>query len=63
MAYWYNVKTDQVETDENRSPDADVLGPYETRQAAERALATSKQRNDTQDARDAAWNGDDQTPS
>jgi hypothetical protein len=61
MAYWYNVKTAQVETDENRGPAADVLGPYETRQAAEAALATSKQRNDAQDASDAAWNGDDQT--
>ena len=63
MAYWYNVKTGQVETDENRSRDADVLGPYETRQAAEGALAAAKQRNDAQDASDAAWNGDDQKPS
>lgn len=63
MAYWYNVKSGQVETDENRSPDTDVLGPYETRQAAEGALATSKRRNDAQDANDTAWNGDDQTPS
>jgi hypothetical protein len=63
MAYWCNVKTRQVETDENRSPDADVLGPYETRQAAEGALAASKQRNVAHDASDTAWNGDDQTPS
>ena len=33
MPYWYNVDTGQVETDDNRSQDDKVLGPYPTREA------------------------------
>ena len=30
VAYWYNIATKQVETDDNRSRNDDVMGPYET---------------------------------
>ena len=30
MAYWFNIETQQVETDDNRSQGEDVMGPYET---------------------------------
>ena len=39
MPYWYNVDTGQVETDDTRSQDANVLGPYDTEDGAAHALA------------------------
>ena len=59
MAYWYNVTTKSVETDANRSRDADVLGPYATREAAEAAIETAHKRTEEQDAEDRRWRGDD----
>ena len=59
MAYWYNVSTGRVETGKKRSRDADVLGPYPTREAAEHALETARKRTEANDAADAAWNDDE----
>ena len=36
MPYWFNVDTGQVETDDNRSQDATVMGPYDTEDARRR---------------------------
>lgn len=59
MAYWYNVKTRLVETDDDRSESDDLLGPFATRGDAEQALATSKAHGRAAEASDAAWNQDD----
>ena len=56
MAYWYNVKTRLVETDEDRSGSNDLLGPFATRVDAEQALATSEAHSRAAEASDAAWN-------
>ena len=40
MPYWFNVDTGQVETDDNRSQDANVMGPYDSHEAAANALQT-----------------------
>ncbi len=55
MPYWYNVDTGQVETDDTRSQDATVLGPYETREAAAQALQTAREKTEQWDAEDREW--------
>ena len=57
MAYWYNTTTKQVEADESRSRNDDVLGPYDTEDEARNALATAAQNTEKWDAEDRAWNG------
>lgn len=52
MAYWYNVKTRQVETDDNRSRDEDVMGPYQSEADAQNALATAQARTEAWDEED-----------
>jgi hypothetical protein len=59
MAYWYNVSTKQIETDENRSAAANLLGPYATREQAEGAIEASHNRTERDDDADKRWNGDD----
>ncbi|MGC5047756.1 SPOR domain-containing protein [Micrococcus porci] len=55
--YWFNVRTHQIE----EGPQSDwreLLGPYQTRQDAENALARVQARNeaaDAEDAHDDAW--------
>ena len=55
MSYWYNVATGQVETDETRDRDANVLGPYDTQEAARNALATARERTAQWDEEDREW--------
>lgn len=55
MSYWFNVDTGQVETEETRSQDADVLGPYETHEAAAAALTTARENTERWDAEDREW--------
>ncbi|MHA7304621.1 SPOR domain-containing protein [Arthrobacter sp. TMN-49] len=47
--YWYNVETHQVEKDA-QSGWRSLIGPYETRQEAEAALAKVRERNEAADA-------------
>lgn len=56
MAYWYNVITRQVETDEHRSAASDLLGPYDTEDQARAAISTAHARSE---AYDEAWADDD----
>ena len=58
MAYWYNVATGKVETDDQRSASNDLLGPFDTLHDAENALATSRTHRRSADAADAEWNQD-----
>lgn len=58
MAYWFNIATGQVESDDNRSQNADVMGPYDTEAEAASALATARAKTeawDEEDRRDAEW--------
>ncbi|KGN34558.1 methionine aminopeptidase [Knoellia sinensis KCTC 19936] len=57
MAYWYNIQTKQVETDENRSRNDDVMGPYATEDEARNALSSAAENTEQWDAEDKAWEG------
>jgi hypothetical protein len=47
--YWFNVRTHEVEVDA-QSDWRQLIGPYETRAEAERALEKVQQRNKSWDA-------------
>lgn len=55
MQFWYNVATGQVESDDERSPGADVLGPYDTAEEAAHALESARRRTQEWDAQDREW--------
>jgi hypothetical protein len=55
MPYWYNVDTGEVETDETRSQDATVLGPYDTHEAAAAALQHARENTERWDEEDREW--------
>ncbi len=59
MPYWFNVDTRQVETDETRSQDANVLGPYDSEQDAANALQRVAENNDEWDEQDRRWDDSD----
>ena len=56
MPYWYNVDTRAVETDETRSQNANVLGPYDTEEAAANALQHARENTERWDEEDREWN-------
>jgi len=51
--YWYNTQTRQVE-EGHQSDWRNLLGPYGTRDEAENALTTARQRTEKWDAEDRA---------
>lgn len=55
MDYWYNVSTGQVETDENRSQGAHLMGPYASEAEAARALDRARARTEKWDEEDREW--------
>ena len=55
MPYWFNVDTGQVETDDDRSQDANVMGPYDSHDAAANALQTAKVNTERWDREDKEW--------
>ena len=57
MPYWFNVDSGQVETDDTRSQDANVMGPYDTQEAASKALATARSNTEKWDREDKEWGG------
>jgi hypothetical protein len=54
--YYFNTRTGLVEDLEGKSPSRDLLGPYTTREEAERALTTAHERTEKWDEEDRAWN-------
>lgn len=56
--YWFNTRTGKVEVTEEKSPSRDLLGPYATREEAERALEIARARTQKWDREDAVWEGD-----
>lgn len=55
--WWYDLKSKSAVQDERAGKSADRLGPYESREAAERALEKVAERNETFD-HDPRWNDD-----
>ena len=55
MAYWYNVDTGQVETDDDKSQGANLMGPYDSQGAASHALQTAREKTEAWDAADREW--------
>ncbi len=55
MPYWFNVDSGQVETDDTRSQDANVMGPYDTQDAAAQALQTARSNTEAWDREDKEW--------
>lgn len=55
MAYWYNLNTGQVESDDNKSQSDDLMGPYDSQADAAKALDTARQRTEAWDEEDKAW--------
>ncbi|GAB95085.1 hypothetical protein BJY21_004206 [Kineosphaera limosa] len=56
MTFWYNVRTGQVEPDETKSAGENLMGPYETREEAQRALETAKEKTEAWDEEDREYN-------
>jgi len=56
MTFWFNVMTREVEEhdDPDRAPGSDLLGPYPTREAANAALRTARERTEAWEAEEAA---------
>lgn len=56
MPYWFNIRTRAVEEhdDPERARGADLMGPYETRDAAEQALEQARQRTEAWDEQERA---------
>ena len=48
--WWFNTKTMRVEPPGTATPGKDLLGPYPSREEAERALEKVKERNREWDA-------------
>ncbi|MGF0117137.1 SPOR domain-containing protein [Promicromonospora sp. Marseille-Q5078] len=57
VQYWYNTKTGKVEESRDRSSWSHRMGPYPSREAAERALDSAARRNEDWDGEDADWRG------
>lgn len=57
--WWWNLTEGRAVTSEERPRDAEALGPYPTREAAEAWRDSVEARNEAWDAADEAWEGDD----
>ena len=55
VPFFYNTRTGQVEELEKKSQIKDLLGPYQTRAEAERALETAHARTEAWDREDKEW--------
>ena len=56
-AWWYDLKTKSAVQDSRAGKVADRLGPYPSREEAERALDKVAERNESYD-HDPRWNDD-----
>jgi len=55
VAYWYNLDTKSVETDDTRGQGANVMGPYATEAEASQALEIARAKNERWDDEDREW--------
>jgi len=56
--YYWCLRHNRVETDDNACAERYRLGPYGTAKEAEHALEKVAQRNEQWDAEDARWSGE-----
>lgn len=56
--YYWCLKHNRVETDDNACAEMYRLGPYQTATEAEHALQKVAERNEAWEADDARWNGE-----
>jgi hypothetical protein len=57
--YYWCLSHHRVETEDDKCPAANRLGPYNSAEEAEHALDRVRERNETWDAEDARWEGDE----
>jgi hypothetical protein len=53
--FWFNTRTGQVESDDDKSQSKDLLGPYASREEAAHALERARERTETWDEQDRRW--------
>jgi hypothetical protein len=58
--FWFNTRTGQVETNENKGQSKDLLGPYPTEAEAAQALEIARQRTEAWDEEDRRWRDGDE---
>ena len=56
--YYWCLRHNRVETDDNKCAERFLLGPYPTAMEAEHALEKVAERNAEWDAEDARWSGE-----
>jgi hypothetical protein len=59
VAFWFNVDTGTVETDETKGQGDHLMGPYTSEAEASQALATAREKTERWDEEDRAWEGED----
>jgi hypothetical protein len=60
MSWWWSLTRNEAEDDDGPTIPKDRMGPYPTKEAAERALLSAKERTEVEDERDRSWrDGDD----
>jgi len=57
MQYWFNIRTGQVEADDVKSREDELMGPYATQEAAASAYALARKRTEEWDKDDEEWDG------
>ena len=57
MRYYWCLKHNRVENDDNKCSEDKLLGPYRTSAEAENALAKVRERNEAWEAEDERWHG------
>ena len=58
-SFYFNTRTNQVEELADKSQSKDLLGPYGSRDEAERAVQTAHERTEQWDKEDREWEGED----
>ena len=58
--FWFNTRTNTVESEYDKSQSKDLLGPYPSQAAAEQALATAQRRTEDWDEEDRRWREGDE---
>ena len=56
--YYWCLRHNRVETDQDVCPASMTMGPYESPTEAEQALTRVAERNEQWDAEDARWSGE-----
>ncbi len=54
--WWYNLRTQQVEPDDG-GPNAERLGPFDTKEEATHALELAAKRNEEWESGEDKWDG------